>query len=62
GQGGQQQSITTKATANIRYLSFDKAIPAARFRFTPPKDAKEIKPPQPGQGQTPAPRGQGGGR
>lgn len=66
GQGGgqQQQSFTTKVTANIRYLSFDKPIPASRFRFTPPKDAKEIKPPQQGQpqGQPPAPRGQGGGR
>lgn len=67
GQGGgqrQQQSLTTKATANVRYLSFDRPIPAARFRFTPPKDAKEVKPQQ--QGQPPAapqaPRGQGGGR
>ncbi|GIV09821.1 MAG: hypothetical protein KatS3mg019_1912 [Fimbriimonadales bacterium] len=65
GQGsGQPQSINTKATANVRYLSFDRPIPAARFRFTPPKDAKEIKPPQQGQpqGRPQAPRGQGGGR
>lgn len=60
GQGGAQtpQQITTKVTANLRYLSFDKPIPASRFRFTPPKDAKEVQPPQPGQMAPP----QGGGR
>ncbi len=62
GQGGQrgqqQQSITQKLTADIRYTSFDKPIPASRFRFTPPKDAKEMQPPQQG---TPAPA-PGGGR
>lgn len=46
-QSGQaQQPLTIRATADIRYLSFDKPIPASRFRFTPPKDAKEIQPPQ----------------
>ena len=51
GQGGgqAQQSLSMKATANIRYISFDKPIPASRFRFTPPKDAKEVQPPQQGQ-------------
>jgi len=56
GQGGgqAQQSITTQVTANIRYISFDKPIPASRFRFTPPKDAKEVQPPQQGQPITPS--------
>ena len=51
GQGGgqAQQSLSMKATANIRYLSFNKPIPASRFRFTPPKDATEVQPPQQGQ-------------
>ncbi|MDW8051528.1 MAG: DUF2092 domain-containing protein [Armatimonadota bacterium] len=38
---------TTKIVVNLRYVSFNKRIPVARFRFTPPKDAKEIKLPQP---------------
>lgn len=51
GQGGQQSPpLTQKLTADIRYNSFDKPIPASRFRFTPPKDAKEMRPPQPGAG------------
>jgi outer membrane lipoprotein-sorting protein len=56
GQGGgqAQQSITIQATANIRYISFNKPIPASRFRFTPPKDAKEVQPPQQGQPITPS--------
>jgi len=60
GQGGAQtpQQSTMKITANLRYLSFDKPIPASRFRFTPPKGAKEVQPPQPGQMRPP----QGGGR
>ncbi len=50
-QGGQQSSpITQKLTADIRYNSFDKPIPASRFRFTPPKDAKEMQAPQQGSG------------
>ena len=63
GQGGGQapQQFTTKATANIRYISFDKPIPASRFRFTPPKDAKEVQPPQQGQPMTP-PQPPGRGR
>lgn len=62
GQGGAQtpQQITTKVTANLRYLSFDKPIPESRFRFTPPKGAKEVQPPQPGA--VAPPQGRGGGR
>lgn len=61
GQGGGQarQSLSMKATANIRYISFDKPISASRFRFTPPKDAKEI---QPQQGQPLPPPSSNGGR
>jgi outer membrane lipoprotein-sorting protein len=63
GQGGgqAQQSLSMKATANIRYISFDKPIPASRFRFTPPKDAKEVQPPQQGQ-PIPPPQPPGHGR
>lgn len=61
GQGGgqPQQQSSMKVTANLRYISFDKPIPAARFRFTPPKDAKEMQPPQQGQPMNPPqpPRG-----
>ncbi len=47
---GQQpgQSITQKVTIAIKYNSFDKPVPASRFKFTPPKDAKEIQAPTPG--------------
>jgi outer membrane lipoprotein-sorting protein len=61
GSGQAQQPLTIRATANIRYLSFDKPIPASRFRFTPPKDAKEMQPPQQGQPMTP-PQPPGRGR
>ncbi|MDW8107919.1 MAG: DUF2092 domain-containing protein [Armatimonadota bacterium] len=52
GGSGAQANVpprTTKIVVNLRYASFNKRIPAARFRFTPPKDAKEIKPAQPAQ-------------
>lgn len=52
GQSAQQVQFSTTVTATLRYRSFDKPIPASRFRFTPPKDAKELKPPQ-GQPTTP---------
>lgn len=58
GQGGPTTPMTRKITVNLRYASFNKPIPASRFRFTPPKDAKELKPPQPAAPATPAPSGQ----
>lgn len=47
---GQQQgqTMTQKVTVSIKYNSFDKPVPASRFKFTPPKDAKEIQAPTPG--------------
>jgi len=61
-QGGQAQPQSSmKVVATMRYISFDKPIPAARFRFTPPKGAKEMQPPQQGQPMTP-PRSPGRGR
>ncbi len=57
GQQGQPPTqIAMKAEVNIRYTSFNKPIPASRFKFTPPKDAKPIQMPQPG---APAPPPQG---
>lgn len=53
GSGQAQPQTSMKVTATMRYISFDKPIPAARFRFTPPKDAKEIQPQQRGQPMTP---------
>ena len=55
GQGGgqAQPQSSMKVVATMRYISFDKPIPASRFRFTPPKDAKEVQPPQQGQPMTP---------
>jgi len=63
GQGGgqAQPQSSIKITATMRYLSFDKPIPASRFRFTPPKDAKEMQPPQQGQ-PMPPPQAPGRGR
>ncbi|MCS6923934.1 MAG: DUF2092 domain-containing protein [Fimbriimonadales bacterium] len=57
GQGNAQQpqQFNTKVVANLRYISFDKPISAARFRFTPPKDAKEMQP-QPMPNPAPAPQ------
>ena len=63
GQGGgqAQPQSSMKVVATMRYISFDKPIPESRFRFTPPKDAKEIQPPQQGQPMTP-PQPPGRGR
>jgi outer membrane lipoprotein-sorting protein len=53
GQQGQPpMQIAMKAEVNIRYTSFNKPIPASRFKFTPPKDAKPMQLPQSG---TPTP-------
>ncbi|GBC93804.1 Outer-membrane lipoprotein carrier protein [bacterium HR15] len=58
GQQGQPpQQLRMKVEANIRYISFNKPIPANRFKFTPPKDAKPMQMPQPGT-PTPPPQGQ----
>lgn len=50
GQGNNAQPVerTVTATATLHYLSFDKPIPASRFQFKPPKDAKEVQLPQAG--------------
>ncbi len=55
-QGQPPQQFSLKASADIRYKSVNKPIPASRFKFTPPKDAKPMQMPQPG---TPAPPPQG---
>lgn len=47
------QNMTQKITATLKYNSFDKPIPASRFRFTPPKDAKEMQMPTPQGGPNP---------
>ncbi len=55
GQGGQKpQQLTNKITVAITYAGFDKPVPASRFQFKIPKDAKEIQPP-PMQGGLPGP-------
>ncbi len=61
GQGNNAQPMerTTTATATLQYVSFDKPIPASRFQFKPPKDAKEVQPPQQGQPMTPPPPSRG---
>lgn len=63
GQGANQQPVerTTSASATLQYLSFDRPIPASRFRFTPPKGAREVQPPQMGQ-SAPSPQSPGRGR
>ena len=61
GGGQAQPQSSMKVVATMRYISFDKPIPASRFRFTPPKDAKEMQPPQQGQPMTP-PQPPGRGR
>jgi len=55
-QGQSPQRFAMKVEADIRYISFNKPIPASRFKFTPPKDAKPMQIPQQG---TPAPPPQG---
>ncbi|MFN3689869.1 MAG: LolA family protein [Fimbriimonadales bacterium] len=57
GQGSNAQPLerVTTATANLQYLSFNKPIPASRFQFKPPKDAKEMPPPQLGAPMAPQP-------
>lgn len=45
-QGQPPRQFTMKTEANIRYISFNKPIPASRFKFTPPKDAKPMQMPQ----------------
>lgn len=63
GQSGQKpQQMSNRLTATITYAGFDKPIPASRFKFNIPKDAKEIKPqPMPGgtipQGPVAPPQG-----
>ncbi len=57
GQSGQKpQQMSNKLTATITYAGFDKPIPATRFKFNIPKDAKEIKPQgMPGGAMPPGP-------
>jgi outer membrane lipoprotein-sorting protein len=56
-QGQPPQRFGMKVEADIRYVSFDKPIPNNRFKFTPPKDAKEMQMPT-GNAPTPPPQGQ----
>lgn len=50
------QSMVQKVTATIRYNSFNKPVPASRFKFTPPKDAKQMQMPTPQGGPNPGAR------
>jgi outer membrane lipoprotein-sorting protein len=56
-QGQPPQRFGMKVEADIRYVSIDKPIPDSRFKFTPPKDAKEMQMPT-GNAPTPPPQGQ----
>ncbi len=58
GQPARPSRITLQA--DIRYISFNKPIPASRFKFTPPKGTTEMQMPRP-SGAPMTPPG-GGGR